>query len=83
MVAEIVANTGKTRAASLPRTISASDRSVTSTCVRLPRARSRQTAPAVAAGAARSTRPTCTVASNWKNDDPNSDSSAIDPTHVS
>ena len=49
-------STGTRRAASLPRTISESVRSVTRRWVREPRARSRQMAPAVAAGAARRTR---------------------------
>ena len=47
---------GKSRAASLPSTISESERSVASMWVRVPRARSTQMAPAVAAGAASITR---------------------------
>ena len=47
---------GNSRAASLPSTISGSERSVTSMWVSVPRARSTQMAPAVAAGAASITR---------------------------
>ena len=47
--------TGIIRAASLPKTTSAFDKSVTSKCRSVPRALSRQMAPAVAAGAASST----------------------------
>ncbi len=43
---------GNSRAPSLPRTISGSERSVARIWVRVPRARSPQIAPAVAAGAA-------------------------------
>ena len=45
-------STGISRTPSLPRTISALERSVVSTWSSVPRALSRQTAPAVAAGAA-------------------------------
>ncbi len=48
-------STGTSRAPSLPRTISALDRSVASMWSSVPLALSRQIAPAVAAGAARST----------------------------
>ena len=47
---------GTSRAASLPKTISASDRSVVSRCSRLPLALSWQIAPAVVAGATRAIR---------------------------
>jgi hypothetical protein len=47
--------TGTSRTPSLPRTISALDRSVASRWSSMPRALSRHTAPAVAAEAARST----------------------------
>ena len=50
-------STGTSRAASFPSTISASDRSVAKSSVRLPRALSRQIDPAAAAGAARPTSP--------------------------
>ena len=51
--------TGTSRAASFPSTISALERSVTSMWVSVPRARSRQIEPAVAAGAASKTRVNC------------------------
>ena len=52
-------STGTIRAASLPSTISADERSVTSIWASVPRARSRQIAPAVAAGAASRTIASC------------------------
>ncbi len=64
--------TGTSRAASLPSTISKSARSVMSMCVSVPRALSRQIAPAVAAGAARSTSVNCVPITAWKNHSPSS-----------
>ena len=61
----IIPSTGTSRAASLPRTISASDRSVANSRVRLPRALSWQIDPAVAAGAARPTSPSRIIAVYW------------------
>ena len=49
------ARIGASRENNLPSTISASDRSVVAICARMPRARSWQSAPAVAAGATSST----------------------------
>ena len=63
----IIPSTGTSRAASFPRTISASDRSVANSNARLPRALSWQIAPAVAAGAARPTSPRRIIAVHrWK-----------------
>ena len=65
-----IASTGTSRAASLPSTISAAERSVISMCASVPRARSRQIAPAVAAGAARSTSESCVPITARKNPRP-------------
>ncbi len=62
--------TGTSRAPSLPRTTSRSVSSVTMTWASVPRALSRQIAPAVAAGAARSTRANSVIVIVKKNDSP-------------